>query len=205
MQTASRHLIASAMSQRPSTEAPTDPRRIHAAFDRYHQRMYRAAYRVTGNAEDAEDVLQTVFLRLARREEWPDVAPEALGHYLHRAAINAGLDLLRERSRARLIPLDSVGRRPAPDRDAAERAEDEDLRARLRGGIAELSPRAAEIFTLRYVEGFGNQEIADIIGTSESAIGVSLHRSRERLRRLLAQDDPKPSSDDRTSDSGAGR
>lgn len=160
--------------------------RLEQAFEAHHARMFRAAYRVTGASADAEDVLQTVFLRLAQAERWPEAGGEALGHYLHRAAINAALDLLRGRARRKVIPLEAAGRAPSPEPDAAARADDADLRQRLRLGLAELSPRAAEIVTLKYLEGFGNQEIADLVGASESAVGVSLHRSRERLRRLLA-------------------
>jgi RNA polymerase sigma-70 factor (ECF subfamily) len=160
--------------------------RLRAAFESHHARMFRAAWRVTGSGDDAEDALQGVFLNLLRRGSWPDVEEQALGPYLHRAAVNAALDILRSRGRRQVIPLEVASRTPAPGRNAAERGEDADLRGHLRRGLSELSPRAAEIFTLRYVEGFGNQEIADLVGASESAVGVSLHRSRERLRRLLA-------------------
>ena len=73
-------------------------------------RVLSAAYRVTGSSQDAEDVLQTVFMRLVRRDGGAhlDENPAA---YLHRAAVNAALDLIRSRKSARATPLEeSVGR-----------------------------------------------------------------------------------------------
>jgi RNA polymerase sigma-70 factor (ECF subfamily) len=90
-------------------------------FREHHGAVYRAAYRITGNAMDAEDVLQTVFTRLLRREEQPDLSENA-GSYLHRAAVNAALDLMRRRKRARKVDLDEVGdtlvdhQEPGPER-----------------------------------------------------------------------------------------
>ena len=79
---------------------------LEALFSEHADRIYRVAYRVTGSPSDAEDVLQTIFLRLARRKENVDLGATA-GSYLHRAAINAGLDLLRSRRRARAVPLET--------------------------------------------------------------------------------------------------
>src|SRR5437016_4048853 len=80
---------------------------LEAVFREHHTMVFRAAYRITGNSEDAEDVLQTVFLRLARRED--DAASVAhLPSYLRRAAVNAAFDLLRSRQRARSMPLEDV-------------------------------------------------------------------------------------------------
>ena len=168
---------------------------LEATFRAHYDRMYRAAYRITGREDDAEDVLQTVFLRLLKRmdgegkgETWPQQEPE-LGRYLHRAAINAALDQLRSRKRSRVIPLDTTAMRelsskPNTDGDLVE----SELRDQLRKELAEMSPRAAEIFSLRYFEDFGNHEIAGMLGTSRSAIGVTLHRVRQQLRETMEDD-----------------
>jgi len=72
-----------------------DSNSLEGLFERHHDRVFRTAHRVTGSAADAEDVLQTVFLRVARGQESAAAAenPQA---YFARAAINASLDLLRE-------------------------------------------------------------------------------------------------------------
>lgn len=165
------------------------PEDIDDLFAEHHQRVFKAAYRVTGNASDAEDVLQTIFLRLLRREDPPILGPAAAS-YLYRAAVNAGLDLLRSRRRARtsdvdlevLEPQERLAQAPGPEA-GMERAE---LRDWLRSALVQLNPRAAEIFALRYFEGHGNTEIAEMLGTTRSSIAVTLHRTRNQLKKELA-------------------
>src|SRR6478752_2651567 len=80
---------------------------IERAFLAHHDRIFRAAYRVTGNISDAEDVLQTVFLRLLRHGHNFTGVDDA-GRYLHRAGVNAALDVMRSRRSAGSVPLDDV-------------------------------------------------------------------------------------------------
>src|SRR5262249_61716756 len=69
--------------------------------------VFRAAYRITGNPTDAEDALQTVFLRMLKRD--PEAEPVAnMSSFLHRSAINAALDLVRARHHVRNVPLDEL-------------------------------------------------------------------------------------------------
>jgi RNA polymerase sigma-70 factor, ECF subfamily len=80
---------------------------LERIFREHHALVFRAAYRVTGNPTDAEDVLQTVFLRMVKR----DPAAEPVGNmasFLHRSAVNAALDLMRTRQNIRNIPLDEL-------------------------------------------------------------------------------------------------
>src|SRR5262249_36486110 len=86
---------------------PTPPQEEELLFQEHHDQVFRAAYRVTGSIVDAEDVLQTVFLRLVRRKEKLDLSPSP-GSYLHRAAVNASLDLLRSRTRSRSVSIEEV-------------------------------------------------------------------------------------------------
>jgi len=168
-----------------ATPAVRPPEALEAIFREHHGSVFRAAYRITGNAADAEDVLQTVFMRLLRRDEQPDLSNSA-GSYLHRAAINAALDMLRRRKRARAVDLDDVSEQLVdtanqPERDRGNR----ELSRRLREALTHLSPRQAEIFTLRYLEGLGNLEIARMLGSSQTSIAVILHRARHRLQKEL--------------------
>jgi RNA polymerase sigma-70 factor (ECF subfamily) len=131
---------------------------------------------MTGNAADAEDVLQQVFLRLLRRGN----AAEPLDNqesYLRRAAINLSLDAIRNRHEARNVPLDDVLPLHSPlDQNQSE------LRDSLRRALATLSPRAAEVFALRYFEGYKNQEIARMLGISQVQVAVLLFRTRKQLQ-----------------------
>jgi len=158
-------------------------KQVSLLFERHRDVVFRAAYRVMGSAADAEDVLQNVFLRLLRSEETV-VVDETARSYLHRAAVNAAVDLLRRRHAARTDPLDDRQERiPDPRPDPAAVADVAALRSRLRAALAELSPRSAEIFVLSCFEGYGNREIARMLGTSWSTVSVSLHRTRARLRK----------------------
>jgi RNA polymerase sigma-70 factor (ECF subfamily) len=172
---------------------PQDAEVLTALFREHSGRIFRIAYRLTGNPSDAEDVLQTIFLRLLRRDEAPDLSASAAS-YLHRAAVNAGLDLLRARKRTIQVPLQSDNEEEPdlpleadPRTGPESHLERGEQRRRLRDAIASLSPRAAEVFALRYVEGYGNTEIAEMLESTRSSIGVTLHRSRERLKEVLSE------------------
>src|SRR5215472_2671010 len=153
-------------------------------FADHYRRVLVAAYRVTGSMADAEDVAQTVFLRLGRGEGIP---MKNAGSYLYRAAVNGALDLLRRRKIAAVEPIEAaesvVSNRPAASPDAEfSRVE---LAGLLRDAISELPPRAAEMFTLRYIEDLGNREIAALMGTSSAVVAVTLHQTRSKLKKRL--------------------
>lgn len=167
-----------------TTSAQPGPARMEEIFQQHHGLVFRAAYRVTGNAADAEDVMQTVFLRLVRRKEAiRDVAE--VESYLYRAAVNAALDLVRSRRNTTSVALeDSPPGRFSDTRQSPDKAFDSgQIQNWLRGAVAKLSPTAAEAFVLRYFEDKRNTEIAEILGTTPSTIAVTLHRTRERLER----------------------
>jgi RNA polymerase sigma-70 factor (ECF subfamily) len=175
-------LHATPQVQQDATPAANDG--VAALFTQHHERVFRVARRITGSAEDAEDVVQTVFLRVLRREDPPLREGDAV-NYLHRAATNASLDLLRRRKVARSESIDDSerleGHEPGPDvlQEGAE------IRDRVRGALAALNPRAAEIFVLRYFDGYGNREIARLLQTSWSTVAVTLHRTRTKLKNDL--------------------
>ena len=168
-----------------------DSNSLEGLFERHHDRVFRTAHRVTGSAADAEDVLQTVFLRVARGQESAAAAenPQA---YFARAAINASLDLLRSRNRSKAVAIDDVENRASvaafvSKHDPAKRQEDRELRDLLSEALSKLGPTAAQMFALRYFEGFDNGEIANIMRTSALVVGVTLHRARGRLRKVIGR------------------
>jgi RNA polymerase sigma-70 factor (ECF subfamily) len=154
-------------------------------FGEHHRRVLRAACRITGDMADAEDVAQAVFLRLANG----DAPISNVGSYLYRAAINGSLDLLRRRRSQRTEPLDDVADRATGDHRSSPEAvaSNQELANLLRLAIGELSPRSAEMFTLRYVEELGNREIARLMGTSQAVVAVTLHHARSKLRKRLTE------------------
>jgi RNA polymerase sigma-70 factor (ECF subfamily) len=177
------------MPRAAAQESPRglDPQELEALFREHHARMLQAAWRITGTLEDAEDVLQTVFVRLSTRPDRPDLT-RSPGAYLHRAAVNAALDIVRARSGgAAEQPVDGVEERLAGGpRDAADRTtQQRELRHRLRTALGALSPKAAEVFVLKHFEGHSNRDIARLLDMSNTSVGVTLHRARQRLQELL--------------------
>ncbi len=171
---------------------------LESLFERHHDRVFRAAYRVTGSAADAEDALQTVFLRLARSSE-PCVMPENPESYFARAAVNASLDLLRARKRSRLVAIDDLESDSASldlvSPNPASTHEDRELRNFIREAVSKLAPAAGQMFALRYFEGYDNGEIARMMKTSALVVGVTLHRARTRLRKEIGSYLQKHSND----------
>jgi RNA polymerase sigma-70 factor, ECF subfamily len=160
-----------AIREEPPIAIPTE---LELAFQAHNGLVFRTAYRITGNAADAEDVLQIVFLRLLRRR--PDAeALENQESYLRRAAINAALDVIRSRQAGRTVELTADLRHD----DTPE------LRRALARALAQLAPRSAEVFTLRFLEGFTNSQIAKMLGISQVLVAVIVHRTRQQLRKQL--------------------
>src|SRR5262245_10983628 len=118
---------------------------FEAIFREHYDLVYGTAYGVTGRREDAEDVVQTVFLRLLRREMPAEVQknPKA---YLYRAAVNESLNIIRSRRRRRTTGLENVD----VHADASASDRDEAIHRKLYEAIGELKPKAAEILILRY-------------------------------------------------------
>jgi RNA polymerase sigma-70 factor, ECF subfamily len=158
------------------------PDDLEELFREHCEFVCRTALRITGSAEDAEDILQTIFLRLIRRQVLPDLQrnPKA---YLHRAAVNLSLDKLRSRKTQPVaIDIEHVSKTlRAPESNC----EEEVLYQRLYAAIAELRPGAAEILTLRHIHNLSDSEIGELLGKSRLVVAVSLSRSRARLRKII--------------------
>jgi RNA polymerase sigma-70 factor (ECF subfamily) len=75
----------------------------------------------------------------------------------------------------------------SPNSSPEEEHADRELRELLRQAIAKLGERPATIFALRYFEGYDNNKIAELLGTSRTVVAVTLHRARTRLRREIGQ------------------
>lgn len=144
----------------------------------YGAMVYRAAYRVLGDAALAEDVQQDVFLRLI---ESPQRGVQSWPAYLTAASTHAAIDVLRRQQRWwRLLPIWR-----AQVADTASSAEQSGLEhecaERLRSALARLSRREAQCFSLRYLQGLEIADIAHALQLSVNSVSVSLHRARRRL------------------------
>ena len=150
-------------------------------FREHCQFVYRTAYSVTGNRPDAEDVVQNIFLKLLQREFPPDLkqTPRA---YLYRAAVNLSLNVVRSRKNQHISGDVESLEATMPDPIADQQ---DDLQRSLVDAIAQLKPRAVEILILRYTHGYGDAQIARMLGKSRGTVAVTLYRARARLRKLL--------------------
>jgi RNA polymerase sigma-70 factor (ECF subfamily) len=170
-----------------SIQASPDPAHtvagpIEQVFLNHYDLVYRTAYRVTGNATDAEDVLQTLFVRLLKRA--PSKVESGWPAYLRRAAINTSLDVIRRRARGVSLGdmepwIESTDPNPERTHESIEVGD------RLRSALADMHANSAEMFVLRHVEGYTNREIAKMLGTSSGSVAVTLFRARGLLRKSL--------------------
>jgi RNA polymerase sigma-70 factor (ECF subfamily) len=152
----------------------TAPAGFAELYERHYELVFRAALRVTGSPADAEDVLQTVFLRVLARGEHVETAGLSAA-YFRRAAVNAAVDLVRRRA----VRAESVYDDRAPHAASQPPVL---LRERLRRAIASLEGDDATLFLLRHVEGLSNEELAGMFHLEKNNVAVRLHRIRHRLQ-----------------------
>lgn len=156
------------MSSRPV------PAGFAALYERHYEAVFRAALRVTGSRADAEDVLQTVFLRVLARSD-PGEAEHRPAGYFRRAAVNAAVDILRRRAAHGETAYDDRAPHAASERPVL-------LKEQLRRAVATLDAEDASLFLLRHVEGLSIEELAEMFQIQKNNVAVRLHRIRLRLQ-----------------------
>jgi RNA polymerase sigma factor (sigma-70 family) len=148
-------------------------------------RVYRLAYRLTGNQHDAEDLTQDVFIRVFR--SLSTYTPGTFEGWLHRITTNLFLDMVRRRQRIRFDALadDAAerlsGREPAPDRLLDDQEFDFDVQAALDA----LPPDFRAAVVLCDIEGLSYEEIAATLGVKLGTVRSRIHRGRAQLRAAL--------------------
>lgn len=159
-----------------------------AAFDELVRRTYGDVYtlavRLTGNDDDASDVVQEAYVR-AYRALRRFRGDSSFSTWMYRIATNCAFTLRTRRNRHRTeeLPADLVAHDPVVDPTLA--AEASSLRAAVDRALLELPQRLRAVVVLRDVYDLSHREIAERLGISESATKVRLHRARRTLRRLL--------------------
>jgi len=145
-----------------------------ALYERHYEAVFRAALRVTGSRADAEDVLQTVFLRVLSRREDEEAANRPAA-YFRRAAVNAAVDVLRRRAAHAETAYDDRAPHAAVERPVL-------LKEQLRRAVAILDTEDASLFLLRHAEGLSIEELAGMFQMEKNNVAVRLHRIRHRLQ-----------------------
>jgi RNA polymerase sigma-70 factor, ECF subfamily len=158
--------------------------------ERHSRSVFRLAYRLTGNEQDAEDVVQETFLR-AYKQLQNFESRASFGTWLYRICANYSLDLIRSRKRHhdRRPPADEEtdamlsipASTPGPDRVAYSVQVEE----RISVAMAELTEQERTAFVLRHFEGSSIEEIAAALGLGGSAAKHSIFRAVQKLRKAL--------------------
>lgn len=178
------------------TEAKAgDNEAFEELVNRYEGKIYRLALRVTGNAEDAEDVLQETFLKAF--EHLPDFRQDSRFYtWLVRIAVNEGLMKLRKRRSDRAEPMgdavDEDGQvMPREFRDWKPDPEQllgrEEIQSILLGAARKLPPSLRTVFMLRDVEELSTEETAEALNLTPGAVKARLFRARFQLREELSK------------------
>lgn len=165
----------------PSATDPADPP-VAALAAAYGRQVFHAAHRLLGNASQAEDVQQEVFLRVLEKgptevESWPA--------YLSAMATRISIDRLRSHARwRRLLPI-WVASVPQEGDSAELHAMQAQRAGHLRIALSRLKPQDATCFSLRYFQGFEISQIATTLGMTRNHVSVSLHRAQRALEAQL--------------------
>ena len=161
-------------------------------------RVYRLAYRLTGNRQDAEDLTQETFVRVFR--SLSSYTPGTFEGWLHRITTNLFLDQVRRKQRIRMEAMgDDVGQYPARAEAQPERGfEHANLDHDVQRALDALSPEYRAAVVLCDIEGLSYEEIAVTLGIKLGTVRSRIHRARSQLRAALPHRDPadRPASDD---------
>jgi len=169
---------------------PTSVPTWDEVVERHSDRVFRLAYRLTGDRHDAEDLTQEVFVRVFRA--LPTYTPGTFEGWLHRITTNLFLDQARRRQRIRFDALSDErasrlsSTQPTPDAAYADRTFDDDVERAL----ATLPPDFRAAVVLCDVEGLTYEKVASVLDTKIGTVRSRIHRGRAMLRTALAHREP---------------
>ncbi|GAB4011725.1 RNA polymerase sigma factor SigE [Nocardioides ultimimeridianus] len=176
--------------EKAGTEVRTDPEAWAQIVEEHSDRVFRLAYRLTGNRHDAEDLTQEVFVRVFRSLH--TYTPGTFEGWLHRITTNLFLDQARRKQRIRFDALSDeraarlASPTAAPDTAYADGTFDDDVESAL----AALPPDFRAAVVLCDIEGLSYEEIADILDAKIGTVRSRIHRGRALLRSALAHRAP---------------
>lgn len=179
---------------RPGADAWTPPSwedivRTHSA------RVYRLAYRLSGNPHDADDITQEVFVRVFR--SLSSYTPGTFEGWLHRITTNLFLDMVRRRQRIRFegFAEDAAERIPGRESSPAQLYDDTHFDADIQQALDALAPEFRAAVVLCDIEGLSYEEIATTLGVKLGTVRSRIHRGRSQLRAALRHRAPRTSAD----------
>ncbi len=157
-------------------------------------RVYRLAYRLSGNQHDAEDLTQETFIRVFRSVQ--NYQPGTFEGWLHRITTNLFLDMVRRRSRIRMEALpEDYDRVPADEPNPEQIYHDSRLNPDLQAALDSLPPEFRAAVVLCDIEGLSYEEIGATLGVKLGTVRSRIHRGRQALRDYLAAHAPDVTAD----------
>ncbi|MCA6096255.1 RNA polymerase sigma factor SigE [Streptomyces sp. SCA3-4] len=160
-------------------------------------RVYRLAYRLTGNQHDAEDLTQEVFVRVFR--SLSTYTPGTFEGWLHRITTNLFLDMVRRRQRIRFDALgeDAAERLPSREPSPQQHFNDTHFDADVQQALDTLAPEFRAAVVLCDIEGLSYEEIAATLGVKLGTVRSRIHRGRSHLRKALQHRSPAARAEQR--------
>lgn len=153
-------------------------------------RVYRLAYRLSGNQQDAEDLTQDTFIRVFR--SLASFQPGTFEGWMHRITTNLFLDMVRRRARIRFDQLaDEADRLPATGEGPEQAFDSSHMDAEIQSALDGLPPDFRAAVVLCDIEGLSYEEIASTLGVKLGTVRSRIHRGRVQLRDALAHRAPR--------------
>ncbi len=179
----------------PAAGAPAagwEPPTWEEVVEQHSARVYRLAYRLTGNVHDAEDLTQDVFVRVFRSLH--TYQPGTFEGWLHRITTNVFLDKMRRKQRIRFDALsdESAARLPSRGPGPEQRFDDTHFDDDVQRALDALSPDFRAAVVLCDIEGLSYEEVAATLGIKLGTVRSRIHRGRAQLREALAHRAPPP-------------
>jgi RNA polymerase sigma-70 factor (ECF subfamily) len=166
------------------------PVRFDDLLERYEKEIYRFACRMTGDSEDAADILQETFLRAFK--SLPKLPPDANHRaWLYRVAGRLALNLARSKKVRKAVPLEEAFHLPERNGDLESLVETRRLARALSAAVRGLSSRQRIALLQRKFEGLPYDEIALTLGCSEESARAHVYQAMEKIRRGLIADHAK--------------
>jgi RNA polymerase sigma-70 factor, ECF subfamily len=151
-------------------------------YDRFSPGLYRYAIHLLGDPHLAEDCVADTFLRFLQALQTGSGPSDHLQAYLYRIAHNLITDVYRRQPEPPTVLLED---HPSPADGPAAATEDRIEHRRIRSALASLTPEQRQVVTLKYLEGWGNEAIADALQKTVGTVKSLQHRAVDALRRML--------------------
>jgi len=162
-----------------------DERAFEELVTEYRERVYRVAWRILRDDEDAEDAAQEAFIKVFRSIERFE-RRSSLYTWIYRITVNIALNKLKRDKFRRMVPLgDMIRKDTRPGTDPGRVAESSEIGRRIGEAVTSLPEKQRAVFTLKFYEGLSHKEIAEIVGCSEGTSKANYFHAIRKLRRLL--------------------